>query len=69
VVGVGLEHGPRTLTLRADDATHLLRRGRRRGGGGGGGRGMREGALCGKGWRTETKEHYIVCGGLGSDLP
>jgi hypothetical protein len=31
VVGVGLEHGPRTLTLRADHATHLLRR-RRRGG-------------------------------------
>lgn len=26
VVGVGLEHGPRTLTLRADHATHLLRR-------------------------------------------
>jgi hypothetical protein len=38
VVGVGLEDGPRTLTLSTDDATHLLRRRRRRGGG----RGMRE---------------------------
>jgi hypothetical protein len=34
VVGVGLEHGSRTLTLRADHATHLARR---RGGSGGGG--------------------------------
>ena len=43
VVGVGLEHGPRTLTLRADDATHLLRR--RRGGGGP----AAAGGVCGNG--------------------
>ena len=37
VVGVGLEDGPRTLTLRADHTTHLLRRWRRRRGEAGGG--------------------------------
>jgi hypothetical protein len=38
VVGVGLEHGPRTLTLPSDHATHLLRRRRRREGRRGNGR-------------------------------
>jgi hypothetical protein len=46
VVGVGLEHGARTLTLRADHATHLLRRRRRRGEAAAGGA-TREWALCG----------------------
>jgi hypothetical protein len=46
VVGVRLEHGPRTLTLRADHATHH-----------GGGRGDADG---GGGWRREKGQSYIA---------